>query len=140
MRTSRSMMTLLVACALCTTLTAQEVAPGETSTNQEQQKVSLSYQFKKGDVWRYQLREKGTQESISPVSETLGENDSSLWKHYRVLETFDDGSALLEVVVDRFQINFKMYVDDQLQQTIAYDTADKAEPSKQFRSVKNSIG
>jgi len=139
MRTSRSMMTLLAVCALCSNLSAQEVAPVEPSTNQEQ-KVALSYQFKKGDVWRYQLREKGTQESISPVSETLGENDSSLWKHYRVLETFEDGSALLEVVVDRFQINFKMYVDDQLQQTIAYDTEDKAEPSKQFRSVKNSIG
>ncbi|GEM_PF-1900109 len=135
----RSSILSFVTFMACGGLSAQETVQNERSVI-EGEKVTLAYQFKKGDVWRYQLREKGTQESISEASDTLGENNSSLWKHYRITETFDDGSALMEVVVDRFQLNFKMYINDELQKTIVYDTATENEPPPEFRSVKKSIG
>lgn len=102
-------------------------------------KVTLRYQFEQGDEWHYLLREKGAQTARSEAGEQTAFNNSSQWKHYQILETFDDGSALMEVVVDRIQIHFTSIVNDQ-KQVISYDSKTDEKPPVLLKGIDQSLG
>ncbi|MBD3673745.1 MAG: hypothetical protein HUJ26_09500 [Planctomycetaceae bacterium] len=117
---------------------AQE-ATAPVDTVEKNDKITLRYQFQTGDEWHYQLRQKEVQTARSEAGEQTALNDSSQWKHYQIIETYQDGSALLEVIVDRIQIQFTSIVDDQ-QQVISYDSKHNRKPPVLLKGIEKSLG
>lgn len=105
-------------------------------------KYELRYRFTQGEVFGFELDEKSEILTASGDNRHLAVNDSSLFKHYRVIETFEDGSARLELVVDRVRMKLTMGPPEEIgeQTPIEYDTASNATPPKQLASLKNTIG
>lgn len=103
------------------------------------EKVTLRYRFQEGETWNYELREKGAQVARSEAGEQTAINNSAQWKHYQILETYEDGSALIEVVVDRIHYHFTSIVDDQ-KQVISYDTQSEEKPPALLKGIENSLG
>ena len=102
--------------------------------------VELKYQFAAGDQWHYSLTEKATHTAISPGLSQVLTNDSSQSKHYQVVQVEEDGSAIVEVIVDRYQIDFSGKIGEQDQARIVYDTDGTEEPPRGLEGVKKSVG
>jgi len=114
--------------------------PPTEPLNTTPDRILLQYQFHEGEQWHYQMRQKGRQTARSVAGNQTFQNDSTQWKHYRVMETFEDGSAWLEVVFDRYRIHFKMSDGEQPAQAIKYDTKQDDQAPEVLRGLEKSVG
>lgn len=109
------------------------------------QTFRLQYRFEAGQVLRYELREVSEIIESNSDARQFARNNSSLNKHYRVLEVADDGStAKLELVVDRIRLRMKVgdeeAIDDETIEPLTFDSASNQAPPKELQSLKQSIG
>lgn len=128
----------------CTTVINAEEPVTASKTEPQAPAVELKYQFSEGDEWHYALTEKGTQTGISPGLTQSARNDSAQTKHYRIVQVKEDGSAVVEVILDRYQIDFtvKNKPDGEKSQEsqLAYDTAKDKAPPRGLEGIQKSIG
>lgn len=122
---------------------AEDVTDG-SKTAADSAAIELKYQFSEGDEWHYSLTEKGTQTAISPGLTQAARNDSSQLKHYRVVQVNDDGSAIMEVILDRYRIDFVVKNTPEAGKTqeskLAYDTAEEKDAPRGLEGIRKSIG
>lgn len=97
---------------------------------------TLKYQFPEGESLHYLLREKSNIHQQYQGGEQKSENDSSLEKHYRVVETREDGSAVLEVVTDYVKLKYS-FADAE---PVEYDSRSDEEPPEPLKSLRNKVG
>jgi hypothetical protein len=106
--------------------------------------VELKYQFSEGDEWHYSLTEKGTQTGISPGLTQSARNDSSQTKHYRIVQVKQDGSAIIEVILDSYRIDFTVKNQPEggksQESQLAYDTSKDQTPPRGLEGIPKSIG
>lgn len=109
--------------------------PG-TSSEETAATYTLKYQFPEGASLHYLLHEKSRLLQQFEGGEQKSENDSSLQKHYRVVETRKDGSAVLEVVTDHVKLKYSFADAD----PVEYDSNSDAEPPEPLKSLRNKLG
>jgi hypothetical protein len=136
--------TVPVVYLFCISGAAAEEPSDTLPTKTDTPTVELKYQFSEGDEWHYSLTEKGTQTAVSPGLTRSARNNSSQTKHYRVVHIEDDGAAIVEVILDRYQIDFTVKNTPETgksQETrLAYDTANDKAPPRGLEGIKTSIG
>jgi len=98
--------------------------------------VQLKYKFQPGQFVHYEVSDRVryvTQQGGSAF-ESLQRNDSS--KHFRVVSVDDDGSALLEPIIDRIRMSARLHD----QPLVEFDSAkDKVAPPK-FQRHLETVG
>ena len=117
---------------------AESAAPAaaETEPADATQAVLLRYQFRPGQFVHYQVDSKSklTLQAKEQV-QTLVEERSTR-KHYRVVSVSDDGTAVLEPVIDH--VLMEAHADDH--DPVVFDS-DSSEPvPTQFTTVSKSVG
>lgn len=104
----------------------------------------LRYQFRDGDVYRFELREKSEIVNVTSEVQLIARNDSRLDKHFRVVEVLPDGTARLELVVDRVRMRLKTgdseSIDTEQANTIEFDTASGETPPAQLEALTKRVG
>ncbi len=142
---NRFMMAILlgsVCCfSFCRSAAATEPAetePTETVETAEtaEQKYDLRYLFTPGEFVRYEVSdESAVTTRTNQVKETV-RNQSQIWRHYRVVSVDSEGSATLELMIDRVRLVAQF---DDADPTI-FDSADKNLQPVKFQSVLATIG
>lgn len=101
-----------------------------------EQTVLLKYKFQPGQFVHYEVsdRVRYVTQQGGNAFESLTQNDSS--KHLRVVSVDDDGSVLLEPIIDRIRMSAKLHD----QPLVEFDSAkDKVAPAK-FQRHKETVG
>lgn len=132
--------TTLVLFVFAASVSSAAEQPNIASTQPDSQTIRLQYRFSEGDEWHYSLTDRGTQTSITPTVKTSSVNNSSETKHYRVVQVEKDGSAILEVIVDRLRIDFTATDVQNKAHKIEYDTASDEAPPAGLKALKSTIG
>ena len=128
-----SVLRLFVALSVTVSVAAEEPA---TRSSDSPETYSLEYRFPEGESLHYLLREKSNLLQQFEGGEQYSENDSSLEKHYRVIESRDDGSAILEVVTDHVKLKYT-FADAE---PVEYDSRQDAAPPEPLKSLRDKVG
>lgn len=97
--------------------------------------VTLRYKFQPGQVVRYLVDDKSTVDLEYGQQKGTFAYQTTSWKHYTVKSVNPDGSAVLELVIDRA----KMQVQEQGRQAIAYDSQAVGAAPKEFAALAGLI-
>jgi hypothetical protein len=133
MSVSRFLIALSLAWPLVSPVGAQDVTP---TPSEETPRYTLRYRFEQGESLYYRLSEKMSLLQQFEGGKQLSENDSSIEKHYRVMETRGDGSAVLEVVTDRVQIKY-IFADAE---PVEYDSNSGETPPEPLKGLRGKFG
>jgi hypothetical protein len=93
--------------------------------------VTLRYKFQPGQVVRYLVDDKSTVDLEYGQQKGTCTYQTTSWKHYTVKSVNPDGSAVLELVIDRA----KMQVQEQDRLAIAYDSQAVGAAPKEFAAL-----
>ena len=98
--------------------------------------ILLRYHFKKGQYVHYEedSQSKMTLMAREQTQETSEKRRTN--KHFRVVSVDEDGSAVVEPIIDRVQ----MEVRNDNGHPVAYDSANKGSAPKDFKKVEETIG
>lgn len=97
---------------------------------------TLKYRFRKGDVFHFHARSNSRMEvSARDITQVLHESRES-FKHYRVVEVKEDGSAILQPMIDRAIM--KARSDDN--PWIIWDSRSSRQVPRRFQNVSKGIG
>jgi len=101
-----------------------------------QEGILLRYHFKKGQYVHYE--EDSRSEMILMAREQTQETSEKrrINKHFRVVSVDENGSAVVEPIIDRVQMEVRN--DDG--RPVAYDSANKGSAPKDFKKVEETIG
>jgi hypothetical protein len=108
----------------------------ETPSAEASDKYTLRYRFPEGESLHYLLHEKSNHLQQYEGGEQRSENDSSLEKQYRIVETRDDGSAVLEVVTEYVKLKYS-FADAE---PVEYDSRSGTAPPEPLKSLRNKVG
>ncbi len=131
---------LLIATAASLALSAQllgEDAPPLPEDRQPQPvMVQLAYQFQVGQFMHYETESSSSMIiAVKEYKQSTRTSEQSK-KHYRVVSVSDDGSAVLETVID--EAIMEVQGDDG--KPVRFDSRDTGTPPKAFLTAKNKIG
>ena len=109
------------------------VAPADRPA---QKPVQLAYRFTPGEVIRYEVTH--TMEITTRKDQTseTATNESKAWKHLKVIDVDDKGTATLELTIDRVQMSARFGESD----PVAYDSEQPEKAPRQFRNVQETVG
>lgn len=113
------------------------VAP-EVATSPEtpaSETALLRYQFQPGQVVRYLVDDKSTVDLEYGATREVFNYKTTSWKHYTVKQVHEDGSATVELVIDRA----KMQVEGD-NRSISFDTNSVGAPPHEFSQFVELIG
>lgn len=97
---------------------------------------TLRYQFRPGQTLHY-IVEDTSQDSFTRGEVTSDvEYSTTTWKHFEVVSVDSDGSAVLELQLDRVVMKAQESGAD----PIAYDSDNEAPPPAQFVGIRKTIG
>ena|GEM_PF-1441156 len=133
---------LAVVCALLAALIdSAATAADRTNTVAEPQPSTaptwaLKYRFKKGDVFHFHAKSNSRMKvTAGQVAQVLYETRES-FKHYRVVEVKEDGSSILQPMIDRAIM--KARPDDK--PWIIWDSRSSRQVPRRFQNVAKGIG
>lgn len=109
---------------------AETVVPPETES------VLLRYQFQKGQFVHYEEQSRSEMTLMARTQTQATRENRKTNKHFRVVSVDENGSAVIEPVIDRVQMEVRNDDDP----AVRYDSADKGEVSRDFKKVEETIG
>ena len=124
-------------CWMCVWIagTLAAVLAGAVSVNGADETVTLRYRFEPGQSVYYRVdNESQFQEQFGTADETVKHSSQSL-KHYTVISVEQDGSAVIELAIDRAQMQAV-----QNGGKATYDSASNQEPPEAFKGIQETIG
>jgi hypothetical protein len=108
----------------------------ETTSVEKADGVLLRYQFKKGQFVHYE-EDSRSEMTLMAREQTQATRESRRTnKHFRVVSVDENGSAVVEPVIDRVQMEVRNDDDP----AITYDSASKGDAAKDFQKVAETIG
>lgn len=122
--------------ALSTQLLAEDVPPLPEERQPEPVMVQLAYQFKVGQFMHYETESSTSMIIAAKEFKQSTRTSEQSKKHYRVVSASDDGSAVLETVID--EAIMEVRGDDD--KPVRFDSRDSGVPLKAFLATKNMIG
>lgn len=137
----------VIACVAQAAL-SEDTAPQSLPTTQTapaEQTFLLKYKFQPGQSMSYEVsdRVRYLTQQAGKVFETFQRNDSS--KHFSVISMDDDGSALLEPIIDQIKMSAGRQEVDQVgklhdQTLIEFDSAKDTVAPPEFQRHKETLG
>lgn len=116
-------------------LLADEKTDADTG-NDSEKTYELRYQFTPGEFVRYAVSDESVVTTrTNQVKETV-KNQSEVWRHYRVVSVDEQGTAVLELMIDRVRLEAQFEDAD----PTIFDSADKNLQPVKFQSLLSSIG
>jgi hypothetical protein len=119
--------------------TGREVTTEQTPDPEiepKRQSVLLRYHFKKGQYVHYEEDSRSEMTLMARAQTQKTQENRRTNKHFRVVSVDENGSAVVEPVIDRVQ----MEVRNDNERTVRYDSAKKGTTQKDFKKVADTIG
>ena len=119
--------------------TSSEVATDQTTDSETVQTppgILLRYQFKKGQYVHYEEDSRSEMTLMAREQTQSTRENRRTNKHFRVIAVDENGSAVVEPVIDRVQMEVRNDDDP----AVTYDSANKRTTSKDFDKVEETIG
>lgn len=115
---------------------ASALAPANQSVPVANSSVLLQYKFQSGQFFHYEVadRVRYVTKQAGNAFVTLQRNDSA--KHFRVVTIEEDGSALLEPIIDRIRMSAKMHEKP----AVEFDSAKDTIAPPEFQRHKETVG
>lgn len=98
--------------------------------------ILLRYQFKRGQYVHYEEDSRSEMTLMAREQTQATRENRKTNKHFRVISVDENGSAVIEPVIDRVQMEVRNDNDP----AVTYDSADKGETAKDFKPVEETIG
>lgn len=98
--------------------------------------ILLRYQFKRGQFVHYEEDSRSEMTLMAREQTQATRENRKTNKHFRVISVDEKGSAVVEPVIDRVQMEVRNDNDP----AVTYDSADKGDVAKDFKSVEAAIG
>ena len=98
--------------------------------------ILLRYKFKKGQYVHYEEDSRSDMTLMARMQTQRTQESRRTNKHFRVIAVDENGSAVVEPVIDRVQ----MEVRNDGNRPVTYDSADKNTASDDFKKVEETIG
>jgi hypothetical protein len=98
--------------------------------------ILLRYKFKKGQYVHYEEDSRSDMTLMARTQTQRTQENRRTNKHFRVIAVDENGSAVVEPVIDRVQ----MEVRNDGNRPVTYDSADKKTASEDFKKVEATIG
>ncbi|NQV26277.1 MAG: hypothetical protein HQ518_18135 [Rhodopirellula sp.] len=98
--------------------------------------VLLRYQFKKGQYVHYEENSRSEMTLVAREQTQSTRESRRTNKHFRIVSVDENGSAVVEPVIDRVQMEVRNDNDP----PVKYDSSDNAPVSKDFEKVEETIG
>ena len=98
--------------------------------------ILLRYKFKKGQYVHYEEDSRSDMTLMARMQSQRTQENRRTNKHFRVIAVDENGSAVVEPVIDRVQ----MEVRNDGNRPVTYDSADKKTASEDFKKVEETIG
>ncbi len=117
-------------------VSAPAAIPVPAKESASQGPVALRYKFDVNQVVYYDVLHTMRITSQKNQSSETAENESHSVKHYRVISVEDNGSAVLELTIDRVRMTARFGENDPV--TFNSDSTDS--PPPQFERVRESVG
>ncbi|MEX1097114.1 MAG: hypothetical protein WED34_13785 [Planctomycetales bacterium] len=128
---------------------ARDSAAATAESPDAKPRYRLVYRFQPGQVLRYEVRHRSSMEvrkgeaprngaprgELRPVVQTV-RDQTITEKHVRVVSVAEDGSALLEPVIDRVRMEVRFDDAD----PIVFDSDDPGAAPRQFQDVHRTVG
>ncbi|MFT4558181.1 MAG: hypothetical protein ACKVII_02580 [Planctomycetales bacterium] len=99
-------------------------------------RILLRYKFKKGQYVHYEEDSRSDMTLMARMQSQRTQENRRTNKHFRVIAVDENGSAVVEPVIDRVQ----MEVRNDGNRPVTYDSADKKTASEDFKKVEATIG
>jgi hypothetical protein len=115
-------------------ITAEQ--PAESVTQVKTQNVLLKYKFKRGHYVHYEEDSRSEMTLMARTQTQKTQENRRTNKHFRVVSVDENGSAVVEPVIDRVQ----MEVRNDGSPAVTYDSAKKDSAPKDFKKVEDTIG
>ncbi|MDA1164460.1 MAG: hypothetical protein O3B13_15310 [Planctomycetota bacterium] len=112
--------------------TTRPVAEADAKTNP----VLLRYQFRKGEFVHYEETSRSEMVLMAREQQQTMRENRRTNKHFRVVSVSEDGSAVIEPVIDRVQMEAR---NDE-EPAVAFDSANANSEDKDFKAVQETIG
>ena len=122
--------------ALSVPVFSREAPPLPEARQPEPIAMKLSYQFKVGQFVHYETESETSMTVVAKEVKQTTRESRQTKQHYRVVSVSDDGSAVLEPVIDEAVMEARS--DDN--KPVRFDSRDEATPPKAFLAVRDSIG
>jgi hypothetical protein len=110
-------------------------APADDPVKQPDEGCLLRYKFKPGQVLRYLVEDESTVDVTQAEASTVAKYSTKTWRHYRVRSVDAEGTASLELRIDR--VHMKAEGDGK---SIEFDSNRPGTPPAEFAQVTSSIG
>jgi len=98
--------------------------------------ILLRYKFKKGQYVHYEEDSRSDMTLMARMQSQRTQENRRTNKHFRVIAVGENGSAVVEPVIDRVQ----MEVRNDGNRPVTYDSANKKTASEDFKKVEETIG
>jgi hypothetical protein len=98
--------------------------------------ILLRYKFKKGQYVHYEEDSRSDMTLMARTQTQRTQENRRTNKHFRVIAVDENGSAVVEPVIDRVQ----MEVRNDGNRPVTYDSASKKAATKDFKTVEATIG
>ena len=98
--------------------------------------ILLRYQFKRGQFVHYEEDSRSEMTLMAREQTQATRENRKTNKHFRVISVDEKGSAVVEPVIDRVQMEVRNDNDP----AVTYDSADKGDVAKDFKPVEAAIG
>jgi hypothetical protein len=115
---------------------ADAEAAVETKDADEAVGILLRYQFKRGQFVHYEEDSRSEMTLMAREQTQATRENRKTNKHFRVISVDEKGSAVVEPVIDRVQMEVRNDNDP----AVTYDSADKGDVAKDFKPVEATIG
>lgn len=118
-------------------IVADDDAPADAKGGpKNSKKYELRYKFEANQFVHYEVKHKVMLHTVHAEASEVVRNESTYHRHYRVISVNKNGTAILELVVDRAQMMVQWDEND----PIRWDSESEDLPPKKFRDVAKSIG
>jgi hypothetical protein len=102
----------------------------------EPQSILLRYQFKKGQYVHYEEDSRSEMKLMARQQTQSTKENRRTNKHFRVVSVDENGSAVVEPIIDRVQMEVRNDNDP----PVTYDSANEGAAPKDFQPVEETIG
>lgn len=108
----------------------------ETEETTQHDAVLLRYRFKRGQFVHYEEDSRSEMTLMAREQTQATRENRRTNKHFRVISVDQNGSAVIEPVIDRVQMEVRNDDDP----AVLYDSADEGDVARDFQKVEKSIG
>ncbi len=120
--------------SLGTVVVAEEQEKKQSDDNAP--KYQLNYQFKAGEFVHYQVSDTSSFTTQKDAVKETAKNQTTAWRQYRVVSVDESGEAVLELMIDRVQMQTQF--DEH--PPIVFDSADPKLQPERFRYILKTVG